>query len=678
MKQYYKFSSLFLIIFLLTYSLLNSDSRVAAAEKNDELRELLSQEMEWLEAETYVYSASRRKERLFQTPAAAYVINQEDIRRSGATTIPELLRIVPGVHVSRIDASKWAVSVRGFGSRFSSKLLVLVDGRSIYTPTSSGVYWEVQDLLLEDIDRIEVIRGPGGTMWGSNAENGVINILTKHSADTQGIYIEGGGGEEERGFGGIRVGGDLGENLTYRFYGKYFRRDNSQGTIPEGSADDWDSYSGGLRLDWQPSSQDQLTITGNLYDFIAGTTRREVVRSVPPPPPSNFIRTIEQDHTFRGGNLTTTWNHQTADHGNFTLQMYYEEYDNNVARDLNDHRRTFDIDIQHQLAIASKHEIVWGGGYRTSKDEIVGTDTIFLSDANKTLDLYNVFVQDRITLQPNRLYFTIGSKFEHNDFTGSENQPSARLAWTPAKNQIVWLSVARAVRVPSRSENSIVGLNGRLPNRTLLAGLGNPDVESEQLTAYEFGYRVQPTSDLSLEFAAFYNDYHDLVNARVLGPTVVAGVGAVVAIQVNNDLVANAYGVELNAEYIVTDYWRLSANYSYLDIEVSAVNAAAIEEQSPDHMANLTARIDLPWNLEFDTTLYYVDDTVGVPRLGTTEISHFFRLDARFGWQPTEQLEFSLVIQNALDPKHQEFRSTNSAIATEIERSVFGWVKCQF
>ncbi len=667
------------------------------SENGDTLQTLLQEEIEWLHAESYIYSASRQEERLFTTPAAAYVVTQEEIRRSGARSIPELLRRVPGVQVSRIDASKWEVTIRGFNNRFASKLLILVDGRNIYSPLFGGVFWEMQDLLLDDIERIEVIRGPGATLWGANSENGVINIITKHSAKTQGTYIEGGAGNQETGFAGLRYGGKVNDQLSFRIYGKNFSHDDFAPIIPQGSEDDWRSWSGGFRMDWQGTPKDDLMFEGNLYDALAGSTRREVDPVTPIPPPPDFLRFIEADQALRGGNLLARWNHRFSASRDLRLQMIYDQYDNDLVRDLKEQRKTFDIDGQYHLMIGSAHNIVTGGGYRLSADDTEGSTTISLDDEDLTLNLYNLFVQDRITLITDLVYLTLGSKFEHNDYTGLEIQPNARLLWTPRENQTVWLSMARAVRFPTRTESSLHAINGRnvVPqgpnagNVITRHAFGNDDLEGEKLIAYELGYRIQPTKVLLVDIALFYNDYTDLINTEPASPRDFGLPPASnQALTLTNNQEADVYGFEINAEWTITDFWRVTANYSNIQIDVdfgsnpaAAANATRLEDSSPTHLANLWSMFDLPWNLEFDLGLNYVDEifgSTGPNALGPPTIPDYLRLDLRLGWAPTQNVEVSFVVQNALDSRHLESSPSNAAVSTEIERSIYGMVTLRF
>ncbi len=377
-----------------------------------------------------VTSVSKRPQRLADAAAAIFVITQEDIRRPGATNIPELLRMVPGVEVARIDANKWAVSVRGFNARFSNKLLVLIDGRSVYSPLFSSVFWDIHDLVLEDIERIEVIRGPGATMWGANAVNGVINIITRSAKDTQGALLSGGGGTEQRAFGTARYGGRIGDNLYYRGYVKAAKLDDGALASGDDGADGFHQSRSGFRLDWEPRDEDTLTLAGDLYRLDNGTTDASHPLFVPP-----YLSTWDDRGKAEGGSILANWSrHLSADAG------------------LCGSADVIEADLQHDFSPLSGHRLVWGLGYRYTHTASDSTLYMRPSPANRSESLFSAFVQDEISLITDQLSLTLGSKFEHNDASGFEVQPTARLLWTPSPNHSLWAAVSRAVRTPSVSE----------------------------------------------------------------------------------------------------------------------------------------------------------------------------------------------------------------------------------
>jgi iron complex outermembrane receptor protein len=621
---------------------------------------------------TEVVSTTKRPERLAEVPAAAYVITQEDIRRSGVTSIPEALRLAPGVHVARIDANKWAIGVRGFSSRLSRALLVLIDGRSVYSPLFAGVYWEVQDTLLEDVDRIEVIRGPGGTIWGANAVNGVINIITKRAQETQGGLLVGGGGSEEQGFGGIRYGGKIGDNLFYRVYGKAFNRDAAfHSTEPD--FDDWRMGQAGFRTDWQGGRDDTITVQG---DFYIGDAGQFVLQPVLAPP---SISRAEHETDLGGGNLLGRWQRVFSATADLTLQLYY---DRTYRRELTfrEARQTFDLDFQHRFRIPWQQEIILGLGYRVTSDDIDTVPTLSLQPGRRTDHLFSAFVQDEIRLFADQLRLILGAKFEHNDYSGFEAQPGVRLLWTPTARHSVWAAITRAVRTPSRVDQDLAFTT--LPNLALPVPafgrvMGTATFTSEKLLTYELGYRVQPTPRLFLDVAAFYNRYTDLfslepgmlfVEASPPPPRLV------VPFFFRNKFHGESCGVELAADWQSFDWWRVSGGYAYLQLNLSrdpdsmdVTTVGSMEGTSPHHQVFLRSFMTLPGGLEFDLVWRYVDH---LPNQG---ISSYWNLDARLAWRPLPHLSLAVVGQNLLEPHHNEFAGENN-VHTAVERGVYGKV----
>jgi len=627
--------------------------------------------------ETEVSTVTRQESTVGKTPAAVFVITNEMIQRSGVRNIPDALRMAPGVEVARVDANKWAISIRGFNNQFANKLLVQIDGRTVYTPTFGGVFWDVQDVLLEDVDRIEVIRGPGATVWGANAVNGVINILTKSSRETQGMFGEAGGGTEERAYGSLRYGGRISRDATYRIWGKWFDRD--QGFDPAGAADDWRSGRGGYRVDWDASCCDLVTVQGDAYRGSAGG--RNAYTSLAPlsPAPPFFFRDVDERTDLAGFNNLLRWTHELGEDSDWTAQTYYDRTERTLNElMLRENRDTVDFDFQHRFRLAEIHGIIWGFGYRNTRDQFINpadlTPIGFLPPSRAD-DLFSYFVQDEITLRDEFLFLTGGAKFQHNDYTGFELQPTVRLLCTPTDRQSIWAAVSRAVRTPTRTDDDVsltlspAAFAPFPPPAGPLAPvfpriLGNRDVDSEEVVAYEIGMRAQMTERFSWDLALFLNDYRSLRTA-VPGPlTVDPTVPAYYA----NQIIAGTgtgitYGFEPALNYRATDRWTLSGAYTFLRMDVDVDT-----ENSPRNRVYVQSSHDLGNDWEFDLMGRYVDN---VPGQG---VPAYLMMDARLAWYPTDVCELYVVGRNLLDSAHPEFSGNPflGTMATEVQREVYG------
>jgi iron complex outermembrane receptor protein len=606
-----------------------------------------------------VTSVAKKEQKVSETAAAIFVITQEDIRRSGATSIPEALRLAPGVTVSRIDSNSWAIGVRGLASGFSRSLLVLIDGRSVYTPLFAGVYWDVQDTLLEDIDRIEVIRGPGGTIWGANAVNGVINIITKNAAETHGLLITGGGGSEEKGFGSARYGGTIGGNFNYRVYGKGFRRDG-QFTPHLSDNDDWHMGRGGFRTDWDFSEGNNLTVQGDIYRGKSGIRAQVSSFSAP------FSMVVEKDTDLSGMNLIGRWSRALSQTSDLALQIYY---DRTFRREpaFHERRNTVDFDFHHRFKLTGHQELIWGLGYRYTKDDIESVPTLVVSPEDRADNLFSAFIQDEIMLVEDRLRLTLGSKFEHNGYTGFEFQPSARISWTPARGHSLWAAVSRAVRTPSRVDRDIAASTAPDPALPIFGRLlGNKDFTSETVLAYELGYRVQPTERLFVDLAAFYNRYDDLFSVETGTPFLEPG-RLIIPFEFDNKLKAQIYGFELAADWRWLDWWRWRFSYSHLHINLErkpggndTLTVRPSEGGSPQNQVAVTSYVNLPRNFELDGIFRYVDSLPG------QGVGRYFNLDLRLAWHASKNIELALVGQNLVEGHHAEWSG-----GTEIQRGVY-------
>src|SRR6266566_1292907 len=594
-----------------------------------------------------VTSVSKRPEKLSQAASAIQVITQEEIRRSGVTSLPEAQRLASNLEVAQVDSHEWAISARGFNGTTANKLLVLIDGRSVYTPLFSGVFWDVQDTLLEDVDRIEVITGPGATLWGANAVNGVINILTKSARDTQGLLLYGGGGTEQRAFGGIRYGGQLSTNAYYRIYTKYFDRDDTP--LPNGAdgQDAWQMGQGGFRVDWYPGEVNQLTFQGDGYGGAINQAANGDIR-------------------VAGGNLLGRWSHTFSEASDLKAQFYYDRTHRKVPLTFAEDLDTYDFDLQHRFPLAERQDIVWGLDYGLSEDRVANTPNFAFLPAKLSFQLFSAFAQDEITLVRDRLRLTLGTKFEHNDFSGFEFQPSGRLSWTVTSRQTLWAAISRAVRTPSRIDTDFF-----VPANPPFALAGGPKFVSEELLAYELGYRVRPIDQLSFSLATFYNDYSNLRSLEP-GPPIIIG----------NGLKGETYGAELAGSYQTTSWWRWQAGYTYLQEHIRLksgsmdFNQGRGEGSDPQNQFSIRSSMDLPGRLTLDAALRYVDVLHNIANGVRGTVPSYVELDARLSWTPIENLELSVVGQNLLHSEHPEFGFPTSR--HEIQRGGFVKVTWRF
>jgi iron complex outermembrane receptor protein len=633
-----------------------------------------------------VTSVSKKEERLFRTAAAVYVVTQRDIRRSGLTSIPELLRMAPGLDVARIDGNKWAISARGFNGRFANKLLVLIDGRSIYAPQTSGVYWEVQDLLLEDIERIEVLRGPGGALWGANAVNGVINIITKRARETQGGLVTAGGGTEEQGFGGVRFGAKIGESAFYRVYAKYFNRSGLVDALGNDANDGHEAVRGGGRIDWQVTNRDLVTIQGD----VARTNIRETATTVSPADP--FAPLTNRPGDFIVGNLLGRWSRAISERSDIALQVYYDRYKRDVFV-LPERLDTFDADFQQRLTIGKRHTMVWGLGSRFVNHDTDSTSIspVQFNPREESFRLLSGFAQDEISLFKDRLRVVLGAKLEQfTEVEESEStfnaQPSVRLSWMPRERQTVWGAISRSYKALARNDTDIrinlAAFPGPGGTPAILALFGNDDLKQETVLAYEAGYRAELNGKLSVDIAAFYNLYDRLRTQEPLTPffeTDPQPAHLVIPLLFSNLMRGETYGAETLLNVNATDRWRLSGSYSFLRMKLRRYAesrddlAEGAEGASPRHQFQFHSYLSLPRGFEMDSALYYVS------RLSIPQVPAYARLDVRFGWSLEERFEIGFAGQNLLDSRHLEFTGLNLAVRSSlVQRCAYGKVTWRF
>jgi iron complex outermembrane recepter protein len=626
-----------------------------------------------------VTSVSKKDQKLSRTAAAIFVISQEDIRRSGATNIPDLLRMVPGLDVAQVNGSTWAISSRGFNDEFANKLLVLIDGRTVYSPLFSGVFWDVQQVPMEIIDRIEVIRGPGAAVWGANAVNGVINITTKKASDTQGGFISGGGGTYERGFGTAQFGGKLGSDTYYRAYMNAFDRNHLIGFAGQNGQDDWDLYRTGFRLDSKLGAKDSITVEGDAYRGSEGEIVPAVTSFQPPQPQ---ILGLRQD--FGGWDFLSRWDHAISSSSQTTLQVYFDRT-NRADVTNGEGRDTFNVDFQHHIAWGNRQDFVWGLGYRATSDDIRGSFKVSFNPPIETDQLFSSFVQDEIAIIPRSLYFTIGARLEHNHFSGFGVQPNASLAWLVNDKNMLWGSLSRALRTPSRETEVrfnvavLPGPNG-LPLVVSNFGLAG---KNENVLAQEIGYRTQLSEHLSLDLTAFYNSYTDLVSEEVGTPSLEFNpppIHLVLPINGANLLHGESHGVEMALNWKPTSRWTLSPGYSYLQLHMhrdptstDLGTPATIEGSSPREQAQLRSHLELAPRWSLDASLYFVG------RLPALKIPAYTRLDTGLTWNIGKKLSLSVVGQNLLHDHHFESNATDQIVfSSMVKRSAYAKFTVQF
>lgn len=574
---------------------------------------------------------SRTPEKLTEAASAIQVITGEDIRRSGATNIPDALRLASNLQVAQLSSSVWIISARGFNNVFSNKLLVMIDGRTVYTPLYGGVLWEQHHVLLEDVDRIEVVSGPGGTLWGANAVNGVINIITRNTSQAQGLYATATAGTFLKDVGSLRYGGRIGEKIHYKAYVHHFDRGATEQPGGTKNTDAWGMTQGGFRMDWDASARDAITIQGDYYD--------------------GERKTLPGSSDLNGQNLLARWNRSFSQRSDMMLQLYYDRYfREDATTDSYDKMNTADIDFQHRFGLGKRHNIVWGLGYRYVKDDAnYGNAAAGIVPRFRNLDLFNSFVQDEFRISPS-LRLTAGTKLLHNVYTGLEWQPNARLAWVREKGTL-WGAVSRALRTPSRFDVDYFLPTTPQPP-TVPSVAGGPNFVSEKLTACELGYRFQPNSKSSFSISTFYNVYDDLYSVENLPNTL--------TYQIQNGSEAESWGGEFSAHYQVHRNWRLRGGYTFFDKDLRAKPGRVFNPtylgNDVEHQGLLQSVLDLPLNLQLDLTARFlgkIDET-----FATAAVPSYATFDARLAYVRSG-FEFSVVGQNLGGRNHTEFGTFN-------------------
>ncbi len=645
-----------------------------------------------------IFSLTKKKESAFDASSSVYVLSSEDIRRSGVTSIPEALRLVPGVQVARVSGNSWAVSARGLNHQFASKLLVLMDGMTIYSPSLAGVVWDNHDYVMEDIDRIEVIRGPGGSIWGANAMNGIINIITKNSAETQGGYISQISGNHDKSITEVRYGGKTSAKNTYRVYAKHAVRDGfdkmndgkvnidtTLNTTTGGSNNDgMVNDRAGFRYDISSMKDNTLSLHADIFNNKS----------------RNYFQgfSTNADKVNTGGDLTVNWNKKISKKSDISLQTYYF-YDRNDLQVVDFRERTFDIDFQHFYNFSRNNQFIWGLGYRNLQDKI-GTNEVNGSTgayvpieyfpSKRNIETYSAFIRDKIGIVSDKLFLTLGTKFEHNDQTGTEYQPNARLTYYPARNQTLWAAVSRAIRTPTRGEDGIE-IKSDVPGLGVATVTrGNQAALAETVNSYELGYRIKPTESTLIDISTYINQYSRLGNfdadGAVLGTPTASNTGR-----------AKTFGGELTGKWQATSALRFEIGYDFLksdiklnaasnetDVNASVLNADRLpyfENMSPSNQFRLRAFYNVTPKIEFDNTIYYVDYLEGRnDGAGTIEedVPSYVRWDTRLGYLATRNLDLSFGIQNILDDKHNEYGPGLFNNRIEVGRTFYVKAALQF
>ena len=622
-----------------------------------------------------VTSVSKKEQKVSQTAAAIFVITQDDIHRSGANNIPDLLRMVPGVNVAQINSNIWAISVRGFDGEFSNKLLVMLDGRIVYLPTFSGVFWDVLDLPLEDIQRIEVIRGPGGATWGANAVDGVINIITSKASESRGGIVVAGVGNLDQGFGTLQYGGTAGKNTDYRAFAKYFNEYHLPALQGNNGGDGWHILRGGFRVDSSLSAKDDLSVTGDMYSSRTGDIGGTVNSIASPAVQAEF-----SESNTTGGYVQTDWTHRQSERSDTSLQVSFDRYRRNDA--LRETRNTLDLDFSHHFRWGSRQDVVWGVGYRYSSSSTDGNLFFSLKPPDLNTQLFSAFVQDEFALIPQRLSLIVGAKVEHNYFTGFGVMPTLRATWALHEHQMVWAAISRALRTPSEIDTaSQLTVNGFVPPSgppILIRIVGNPVFQDEQEITYEAGYRIQPYDRLSLDLTAYYNSYSQLQTSEPepsFSETDPPPPHIIMPLNYENLMRGETHGVEAFATWKITSRWTLTPAYAFEEIHLhldpssqDTMSVAADEGSSPRQWARVGSHVSLVHNLAWDVSANFVG------RLANPAVSSYTRIDSQFTWHLREHLFASLVGQNLARDHHIEFLNTaGTGFSNYMKRS--GYVK---
>jgi len=621
------------------------------------LEDLLQQE---------VTSVSKKQENLYTAPAAVYVITAEDIRRRGVRNLPQALAMAPGLQVRAIDGNKWSVGARGNTGIYANKLLVQIDGRSIYTPTFSGVYWDQHNIPMSEIERIEVIRGSGATLWGANAVNGVINIITKHSSDSQGVRLEASIGTQDDGSANARVGGKLSDDVTYRVNAQSDNLASNDNRAVAGEAfDSSNSRSLNLRLDGKNSEQSSWDLSAGFHD----NKHDQTLAVLNVPPPSFFAANVADEVDVETFFLKGNWNYQHANGAQSQLQLFVDNYQREEAY-LSQDVTTYDLDYQISLPAIGKHHLMLGAGYRSIEADYRNSYAVSILPNHAHLDLFSLFIQDEYQLIPDKLSLTFGSKFEHHEYTGWETQPNIRLSYTPAPGHFAWGAISRAVRTPSVAERGSNIQGGvTVPITTWVQG--NTEIDSEKLTSYELGYRYFSSNLYTFDASIFYNKYDDYLSFEQINP---------ITFQMGNNVSGNSYGLELSSVWQLKPNWQLAANYTYTDVNLSPnadssdfLSGQVLDRAFARNMLKLHSAWDINPQWSLDAWVYYIDElpvSSNFALFQSIAVDDLINTNVRVAWRPDQDMELAVTARNLFDSHTLESVGESLSVPTEIDRSI--------
>ncbi|MDD5229166.1 MAG: TonB-dependent receptor [Methylococcales bacterium] len=656
---------------------------------DSEMDALLNMSLEEL-MEQKISIATKSEKSLSTTAASVFVISADDIRRSGAANIPESLRMAPGLQVIQVNPHDWNVSIRGLNDQAANRFLVLVDGRSVSGNFNAGTYWrELQGMPLESIERIEIIRGSGGTIWGVNAMNGVINIITRSALTTKDAQLTAGGGSAQQDFGRFDYTKKITENASVRGYGTYYNVANAKGDKNyNGSAGS--GWTNGARFDWNNKQGDEVMADANWSEN--DSEESGALTSLKPP----YTQTINsQPFNHQNGHFLTRWEHHLNDKNYWAIRSFYD-HTNRKDFQIQTKIDVFDVDFTHYFSLGERHNLTWGTGYRRANDEIGNTLMVKLNPTSGNTDIFNVFAQDEIALDENKQWiFTLGSKFEYHTLTGFETEPSGSLSWHVNDKHTLWTSVSHAVRVPSRGQSSDATYliynssrnfgNTELP--VIVQGNIKKGIGAENSTTYQMGWRGAFNQGLTADATIFYTNYNDIIRSEAAGePTInnSLGIPAIISPWLgNNNLYAQSFGTELSLNWQATEWWRNYLSYSFLNMDVKPYvghtltfyDPVGLEHSTPQHQVSLRTNFNVTQDIDFDVWWRYTDKIITNQR----PIAGYFNTDTRIAWRPVKGLELSLIGQNLIQTQHLEYQGDLfQPQATYVSRGIYAKFNWQF